>query len=164
MGLRQGAAVPLDPVLSQVAALFLADNIGCQRVTYLDELPSMNATKQLEDAVFFTALNLPDLEQRNRFLDQACAGNPELRAAVEELLAAQGNAEHFFAKGASALNLPADEIPAAVKEGISDKTFVDEQIGTKVGPYKLLQKLGEGGCGVVYMAEQEKPVRRRVAV
>ncbi len=119
----------------------------------------MNAAKQLEDAVFFTALNLADLEQRKLFLDQACAGNSELRAAVEELLSAQGNAEHFFSKGASALNLPADEIPAAIKEGISDKTFVDEQIGTKVGPYKLLQKLGEGGCGVVYMAEQEKPVK-----
>jgi serine/threonine protein kinase len=124
----------------------------------------MSVAKQLEDAVFFTALNLSDLEQRKLFLDQACAGDPGLRAAVEELLSAQGNAEHFFSKGASALNLPADEIAAAVKEGVSDKIFVDEQIGTKVGPYKLLQKLGEGGCGVVYMAEQEKPVRRRVAV
>ena len=143
---------------------FLADNACCRRVIYWDELPSMNATKQLEDAVFFTALNLSDLEQQKLFLDQACASNPKLRAAVEELLSAQGKAEHFFSKGASALNLPADEIPAALKEGISDKTFVDEQIGTKVGPYKLLQKLGEGGCGVVYMAEQEKPVRRRVAL
>ena len=124
----------------------------------------MNAAKQLEDAVFFTALNLADLEQRRLFLDQACAGNYGLRAAVEELLSAQGDAEHFFSKGASALNLPADEIPAAVKAGVNEKVFIDEQIGTKVGPYKLLQKLGEGGCGVVYMAEQEKPVRRRVAL
>ena len=124
----------------------------------------MNSAKQMEDAVFFTALNLSDLEQRKLFLDQACAGNPELRAAVEELLSAQGNAEHFFAKGASAFNLPADEIPSALKEGISEKVFLDEPIGTRVGPYKLLQKLGEGGCGVVYMAEQEKPVRRRVAL
>jgi hypothetical protein len=129
----------------------------------------MNAAKQLEDAVFFTALNLSDLEQRRLFLDQACAGNMELRAAVDELLAAQGDAEHFFSKGASALSLPPEEIPAAIKEGISEedifkKTSLDEQIGTKVGSYKLLQRLGEGGCGVVYMAEQEKPVRRRVAV
>jgi hypothetical protein len=124
----------------------------------------MNATKQLEDAVFFTALNLSDPGQRRLFLDQACTGNPGLRAAVEELLSAQGNAEHFFAKGASALNLPPVEIPAAITEAVRDITFVDEQIGTRVGPYKLLQKLGEGGCGVVYMAEQEKPVRRRVAV
>ena len=125
----------------------------------------MNAAKQLEDAVFFTALNLADLEHRKLFLDQACAGNPELRTAVEELLAAQGNAEHFFSKGASALNLPSEEIPTAVKDGINENTScLDEQIGTRIGRYKLLQKLGEGGCGVVYMAEQEKPVRRRVAV
>jgi serine/threonine protein kinase len=124
----------------------------------------MSATKQLEDAVFFTALNLADLEQRKLFLDQACAGNPELRAAVDELLAAQGDAEQFFSKGASALNLPPEEIPAAVKAGLNEKTFMDEQIGTRVGRYKLLQRLGEGGCGVVYMAEQEQPVRRRVAV
>ena len=164
MGLCQSAVVPVDTVLSQVTAVFLADNVCGQRVIYLDELPKMNATKHLEDAVFFTALNLADQEQRRLFLDQACAGDPGLRAAVEDLLSAQGNAEHFFAKGASALNLPADEIPAAMKEGISESTFLDEQIGTKVGPYKLLQKLGEGGCGVVYMAEQEKPVRRRVAL
>jgi hypothetical protein len=56
----------------------------------------MNPAKQLEDAIFFTALNLPDLEQRSAYLDHACAGNPGLRAAVEELLAEQGGAEHFF--------------------------------------------------------------------
>ena len=130
----------------------------------LNEPLNMSATKQLEDAVFFTALNLVDLEQRQAFLDQACAGNTSLRAAVEELLSAQGEAEHFFVKGGSALQLPADEIPAAVTSGITDKTVLDEQVGTRIGRYKLLQRLGEGGCGVVYMAEQEEPVRRRVAV
>ncbi|HEX9045958.1 MAG TPA: serine/threonine-protein kinase, partial [Verrucomicrobiae bacterium] len=124
----------------------------------------MNATKQLEDAVFFTALNLSDLEQRKLFLEQACRGNPDLRAAVDELLSAQGNAEHFFVKGASALDLPTDEIPAAIKQDGNEIAFLDEHIGARLGPYKLLQKLGEGGCGVVYMAEQEKPVRRRVAL
>ena len=104
------------------------------------------------------------MEQRNCFLNQACAGNPALRATVEELLAAQGGAEHFFAKGASGLSLPPEEIPKAVNEDINEKGFVDEQIGAKISPYKVLQKLGEGGCGVVYMAEQEKPVRRRVAL
>jgi len=124
----------------------------------------VNTAKKLEDALFFTALNLPDLDQRRLFLDHACAGNPALRATVEELLAAQGDAEHFFSKGATALNLPSDEIPPTVNDGLNEKVFVDEQIGTQVGRYKLLQRLGEGGCGVVYMAEQEKPVRRRVAV
>src|ERR1019366_7668026 len=41
---------------------------------------------------------------------------------------------------------------------------VEAELGRRIGPYKLLQKIGEGGCGVVYMAEQEKPVRRRVAL
>jgi serine/threonine protein kinase len=124
----------------------------------------MSATKQLEDAVYFTAANLADLEQRRQFLNQACLGNPGLREAVEEMLSSQGDAEHFFKKGGAALHLPADEIPAAVTSGIAEKTSLDEQIGTKIGRYKLLQRLGEGGCGVVYMAEQEVPVRRRVAV
>jgi serine/threonine protein kinase/predicted negative regulator of RcsB-dependent stress response len=124
----------------------------------------MSPTKNLEDAVFFTALNLADLEQRRLFLDQACTGNPGLRMAVEEMLSAQSDAEHFFAKGGSALHLPADEIPAAVTSGINEKTAIDEQVGARIGLYKLLQRLGEGGCGVVYMAEQEAPVHRRVAL
>ena len=50
-------------------------------------------------------------------------------------------------------------------EGLAaDVPSVDEQIGIWIGPYKLLEKIGEGGCGVVYMAEQEKPIRRKVAL
>jgi serine/threonine protein kinase len=122
----------------------------------------MSATKQLEDAVFYTALNVADLVQRKLFLDQSCAGNPGLRAVVEEMLSAQNDADHFFVKGRAALFLTADELPAA--ESSEEKIILDEQIGTHIGRYKLLQKIGEGGCGVVYMAEQEKPVRRRVAL
>jgi len=62
--------------------------------------------------------------------------------------------------------LPAEEIsalPSAVGE-VATKSVVDEYLGTLVGRYKLLQRIGEGGCGVVYMAEQEQPVRRRVAL
>jgi serine/threonine protein kinase len=126
----------------------------------------MSVTKQMEDAVFFTAASLTDAAERRRFLDQACAGNTELRVVVEEMLAAHDQAEPFFAKGRSALVLPAEEIsalPAAVAEG-SVPGEVDEYLGQRVGRYKLLQRIGEGGCGVVYMAEQEEPVRRRVAL
>jgi len=124
---------------------------------------SADKQKQLEDAVFFTALNIGELAQRKFFLDQACADNAGLRAAVEALLVAQAGAEHFFTKGRSALRFPADEL-AAVVNGIKDAPLVDEQLGSQIGPYKLLQRIGEGGCGVVYMAEQERPVRRRVAL
>ena len=124
----------------------------------------MSSTKQLEDALFYAAASVADADQRKIFLDQACANNPDLRTVVERMLSAQGEAEHFFDKGRSALHLPADEIPAAMAGCIKEKATVDEQIGTWIGRYKLLQQIGEGGCGVVYMAGQEEPVRRRVAL
>jgi serine/threonine protein kinase len=127
----------------------------------------MSATKQQEDAIFFTALHMTDPEQRRIFLDQACVGNPALRSIVEEMLSTQTDAEDLLERGRSAFSLLSDELPVPALEDDAAEDgpgVVDERIGTKIGPYKLLQKLGEGGCGVVYMAEQEKPVRRRVAV
>jgi hypothetical protein len=129
----------------------------------------MNLEAQLEAAVCFVASNVPDPALRAQFLDQACAGDARLRAAVEELLLAQAGAEKFFAKGRAAVNLPeADaQAAAAMKESsfeFKPEDFTDEQIGSRVGRYKLLQKIGEGGCGTVYLAEQEEPVRRQVAL
>jgi eukaryotic-like serine/threonine-protein kinase len=125
----------------------------------------MSASKPLEDAVFYTAASIADPGQRQQFLDQACASNPGLRVAVEEMLSAQGDAEHFFTKGRSAMQLSADEFPAgAAAASAAEPKADDGWIGTRVGHYKLLQRIGEGGCGVVYMAEQEQPVRRKVAV
>ena len=126
----------------------------------------MSTTKQMEDAVFYAAMSLADVEQCRRFLDQACAGNPQLRQVVEEMLAAHHEAEPFFAKGRSALVLPPEEIPPlpVATNSVTEPAVVDEYLGTLVGRYKLLQRIGEGGCGAVYMAEQEEPVRRRVAL
>ena len=85
---------------------------------------------------------------------------------MEGLLAAHREAEPFFTKGREALVLSSEAIGALSANGndTAPKTAIDEQCGTRVGPYKLLQQIGEGGCGVVYMAEQEEPVRRRVAL
>src|SRR6185312_11997542 len=116
----------------------------------------MNSTKQLEDAIFFAAASVSDAAQRKQFLDQACAGNPHLLNAVEELLAAQNEAETFFSKSTAAIQLPVEEFPGLSGAGLEENVSADEQIGIRIGPYKLLQRLGEGGCGVVYMAEQEK--------
>jgi len=118
-----------------------------------------------EKAVFDAALEVTDPVQRKSFLDQACAGDAELRAAVEELLATQGDAEEFFAESASSLTTLAGELESAVApaEQRNEPTF-EEKPGTIIGRYKLLQMIGEGGYGVVYMAEQEQPVRRRVAL
>ena len=70
----------------------------------------------------------------------------------------------------AAARMPMEELANAIEEergvgeNIPKEEREDEFVGSAVGPYKLLQRIGEGGCGVVYMAEQEKPVRRRVAL
>jgi len=125
----------------------------------------MSATKPQLDRVFATALDLPDPVQRTLFLEQACAGDPGARAEVEGLLRAQDDAERFFARGTSALALAADDLPTPAFPGsTAAPPLVDEQIGTRIGRYQLLQRIGEGGCGVVYRAEQAEPVRRQVAL
>jgi eukaryotic-like serine/threonine-protein kinase len=122
----------------------------------------MNPVKQKEDNVLFAAINMDDTTQQRAFLDQACAENASLRRAVEKKLAARDEVEMFFAKASSALSLPPEELAPSTDELL--EVNLDERIGTQIGSYKLLQKIGEGGCGVVYMAEQEQPVRRRVAL
>ena len=109
-----------------------------------------------EEALFTLAVEKTAAE-RVAFLDRECSGDAELRQRVEALLGAHAKAGEFL-----------NEPPAAV----SAKTFVittgmipiTEKAGDRIGRYKLLQQIGEGGCGVVYMAEQEEPVRRRVAL
>ncbi|MBL9172731.1 MAG: serine/threonine protein kinase, partial [Verrucomicrobiales bacterium] len=112
-----------------------------------------NDRTERERALFEHALDLPTDAERHAYLARACAGNDTLRATVEELL--RHHAAEDFLSG------------PAVVEG--PPTFVEpsrivECPGSRIGHYKLLQQIGEGGCGVVYMAEQEEPVRRRVAL
>lgn len=115
--------------------------------------------RQTERDLFLEALERPPGE-RVAFLGQACAHNPSLRAAVEALL--RHHQEDSFMKspaiGGSSAAATQDQ------PGTSPPAAVGEQPGDQVGPYRLLQQIGEGGVGVVFMAEQEAPVRRRVAV
>ena len=128
----------------------------------------MNTNSPLEEAICLAALEVADPAQRERFLERACAGDACLRSAVEEMLSLHQDAQKFFARGKSAVasaqmdfTPTGSEIPAA---GAGSSDAVDDQIGTRLGHYKILQKMGEGGWGSVYMAEQEHPVRRQVAV
>jgi serine/threonine protein kinase/tetratricopeptide (TPR) repeat protein len=118
-----------------------------------------------EKAVFCEALEITDPAQRRQFLDQACGADKALREGVERLLALSQSAGDFFSECRPALEAAAaDADSARVPLEIKSALEAEPCQSSRIGPYKLLQKLGEGGCGVVYMAEQEQPIRRRVAL
>ena len=129
----------------------------------------IDASTQRAEEVFYAALEVKNSGERRVFLADACAGDPALRAMVEIMLSSQSDVERFFMDSLPALtpSVEAAELLAGEYEAVGQnnhESFTDAEMGTRIGPYKLLQKIGEGGCGVVYMAEQEEPVRRRVAV
>ncbi|PYK63460.1 MAG: hypothetical protein DME21_02865 [Verrucomicrobia bacterium] len=129
----------------------------------------MNDARQQEETLFDAARKLTDPVQRKAFVDAACADNPELRRRLLILLSAEPDADKFFEESGAALNAPGDaaESPAEkAEQGDTVRVTLppEEQPGARIGHYKLREKLGEGGCGVVYVAEQEEPVRRRVAL
>jgi WD40 repeat protein/serine/threonine protein kinase len=107
-----------------------------------------------EAAIFDAALACASPQERAAYLDKACTGKPELRRRIEGLLAAHDQATGFLENSQA----------AAARPTVRLALQPEEQPGERIGRYKLLQKIGEGGCGVVYMAEQEEPVRRRVAL
>ena len=102
------------------------------------------------EALFFAALEKGSSAERAAYLDEACADDQDLRRCVERLLSAHPNVGNFLK-------------PAT----LADPTGAPHTMqgpGMNIGPYKLLQRIGEGGMGIVYMAEQQEPIRRLVAV
>ena len=120
-------------------------------------------------AIFDDALELTDTAARAAFLDQACAQSPELRRKVEALLQAYTDAGSFLEKPAPHLEATGKHLPygadfGSAAYGPGPNLNSGEAPGTRIGPYKLLQQIGEGGMGIVWMAEQQEPVRRLVAL
>jgi eukaryotic-like serine/threonine-protein kinase len=100
-----------------------------------------------EREIFLEALECGSPQELDAFLGRACAGRPAIRLAVEALLKHHKADEFMQPPGLKMAPLSSLEKP-----------------GDRIGRYKLLQQIGEGGCGVVYMAEQEEPVRRHIAI
>jgi serine/threonine protein kinase len=108
-----------------------------------------------EIEVFNAALELSAAE-RVPYLDRACAGDLALRQRVEKLLEASEEGGAYFDSPAA--------VPPEPVGTFRLPSVPSEKPGDRIGRYKLLQQIGEGGCGVVYMAEQKEPVRRKVAL
>src|SRR4051812_1589274 len=112
----------------------------------------MNDSPDRDVEVFTEALQLPAGE-RAAYLARVCGGDTGLRRKVEALLKGHDQVGDFLENSQQTTALHA-------RAGV----IAGEKPGDRIGNYKLLQQIGEGGCGVVFMADQEEPVRRRVAL
>ena len=127
--------------------------------------------------IFLDALDVPAGPGRDAYLAQACQGDRALQARVEALIRAHDEAGDFLATSAAQEQTVADDDasgrppiertsvrPAGSADEGDAPAATTEGPGSRVGPYKILQEIGEGGMGAVFMAEQERPIRRKVAL
>src|SRR5882672_11201203 len=122
---------------------------GGEAIILVDQ---MNGSADHKLTVFTEALQLAE-QQRAAYLERACGGDVELRRAVEALLQEYDQVGDFLEKS-----------PNAPKAEAKAEAAGAEKQGDYIGGYKLLEQIGEGGCGVVFMAEQTQPIHRKVAL
>jgi serine/threonine-protein kinase len=111
----------------------------------------MNANPARAKEIFAAALQWP-AEQWDAYLEEVCGGDACLRRRVHDLLQAHARPGSFL------------EPPEAAPDAIIDDPVLTERPGTVIGPYKLMEQIGEGGMGLVFVAEQQQPIRRKVAL
>ncbi len=112
----------------------------------------MSDTPKDAKGIFLAAFDIPDPAERAAYVERSCGADQALRQRVEDLLRAYGQSDGPLDKLAAAL------APTEMAEPIR------EQVGTLIGPYKLMEQIGEGGFGLVFVAEQQQPIRRKVAI
>ena len=129
---------------------------------------SMDGFQARADEIFFAAMEIDLAAARAEYIEMACGGDEPLRRQVQCLLDALDESESFFSEDAPT-HISAEDVTETLGglDGIlaraGDELEEDEEVGKQIGPYTLIRKIGEGGAGKVYIAEQAAPVRRLVA-
>ncbi|RYD23897.1 MAG: serine/threonine protein kinase [Verrucomicrobiaceae bacterium] len=131
----------------------------------------MSHLQEIEEALFEAVSVIETAEARQAFVDLVRAGDSSQSTRLAAMLEAKADADFFFRKAESSRTVIAAEAGEELIDSLDRETLLEqladpagEEPGEKIGRYRLLQRIGEGGCGVVYLAEQLEPVRRQVAL